>query len=117
MCGALDQGEVELRHVDARFAEDAQGGGLACVPRDQGHFVAALNVEHVAKIRSRHVAFGQGVDEVLQLMADAAELDRDLTTSPTAWERPENFNRSPSPTRCPSSSPRGFRCLVAEEAG
>jgi hypothetical protein len=54
--------------------------------------IIALDAGHVAKIRQHHVTFGEGVEEVLQLMADVAELDRDLTSSETVWERPENFN-------------------------
>jgi hypothetical protein len=54
--------------------------------------IIALDAGHVAKIRQHHVAFGEGVEEVLQLMVDVAELDRDLTSSETVWERPEDFN-------------------------
>jgi hypothetical protein len=54
--------------------------------------IIALHAGHAAKIRQHHVTSGEGVEEVLQLMADVAELDRDLTSSETVWERPENFN-------------------------
>jgi hypothetical protein len=54
--------------------------------------VAALDAGHVAKVRQHHVTFGEGVEEVLQLMADVAELDTDLSQSEAVWMRPENFN-------------------------
>lgn len=54
--------------------------------------VAALDAGHVAKIRQQHTVWGEGVEETLQLMADVAGLDRDLSTSETVWMRPENFN-------------------------
>lgn len=54
--------------------------------------VAALDAGHVAKVRQHHVTFGEGVEEVLQLMADVAEIDTDLSQSEAVWMRPENFN-------------------------
>lgn len=53
--------------------------------------VAALDAGHTAKVRQRHTLWGEGLEEVLQLMADVAELDRDLSTSEVVWARPENF--------------------------
>ncbi len=53
--------------------------------------IAALDAGHIAKVKQNHVGFSEGVEEVLQLMADVAELGRDLTESETVWMRPENF--------------------------
>jgi hypothetical protein len=54
--------------------------------------VAALDAGHINKVRQRHTVFGEGIEETLQLMADVAELELDLTTSEAVWMRPENFN-------------------------
>lgn len=53
--------------------------------------IAALDAGHTAKVRQRHTLWGESLEEVLQLMADVAGLDRDLSTSEVVWQRPENF--------------------------
>jgi hypothetical protein len=54
--------------------------------------VAALDAGHVQKIKQRTMQWGEGLEEVLQMMADIAELGRDLSQAEIVWERPENFN-------------------------
>lgn len=54
--------------------------------------VAALDAGHIAKVNQNLVGLGEGVEELLQLMADVAELGRDLSTSETVWMRPDNFS-------------------------
>jgi len=54
--------------------------------------VAALDAGHIAKVRQHQTLWGEGLEELLQLMADVAELDKDLSTSEIVWMRPENFN-------------------------
>ncbi|PRX95581.1 phage portal protein [Allonocardiopsis opalescens] len=54
--------------------------------------VMALDAGHTAKIRQASARFGEGVEEVLALMAEVAGLDRDLSSSEVVWARPENFN-------------------------
>lgn len=56
--------------------------------------VAALDAGHVNKVRQSQTVFGEGAEETLQLMADVAELDIDLTESEVVWMRPETFNPS-----------------------
>ena len=41
--------------------------------------VAALDAGHIAKVKQAMQWFGEGLEEVLQLMVDAAEVDRDLS--------------------------------------
>lgn len=53
--------------------------------------VAALDAGHNAKIRQRMATWGENLEEVLQLMADVAGLDRDLSSAEIVWARPENF--------------------------
>lgn len=54
--------------------------------------VAALDAGHINKVRQRHTVFGEEAEETLQLMADVAELDVDLTEAEVVWMRPETFN-------------------------
>ena len=54
--------------------------------------VAALDAGHVAKVKQRMAVWGEGLEEVLQLMAEVAGLDRDLSNSEVVWARPENLN-------------------------
>ncbi|GEL19351.1 phage portal protein [Pseudonocardia asaccharolytica] len=54
--------------------------------------VAALAAGHQAKVRQRHAQWGEDLEEVMQLMADVAGLDRDLSNSEIVWARPENLN-------------------------
>lgn len=54
--------------------------------------IAALDAGHISKVRQGHTVFGEGAEELLQLMAGVAELDIDLTTSEVTWMRPETFN-------------------------
>jgi hypothetical protein len=53
--------------------------------------IAALDAGHNAQVRQNSALWGEGLEEVLQLMALAAELDRDLSNSEMVWARPENF--------------------------
>lgn len=54
--------------------------------------IVALDAGHVAKVRQACASFGEGLEEVLQMMADVAGLDMDLSAAEIAWARPENFN-------------------------
>jgi hypothetical protein len=54
--------------------------------------VAALDAGHNAKVSQAIAGHAEGLEEVLQLMADIAELDRDLSSSEVTFGRPENFN-------------------------
>lgn len=51
--------------------------------------IAALDAGYIASIRERMVAWSEGLEEVLQLCADIAELDRDLSASEIVWDPPE----------------------------
>lgn len=53
--------------------------------------VAALDAGHNAKIKQGIAVCSEGLEEVLQLMADVAGLDRDLSDSEMVFARPENF--------------------------
>lgn len=53
--------------------------------------VAALDAGHNAKLKQRMAPWGENLEELLQYMADAAELDRDLSQSEIVWARPEAF--------------------------
>jgi hypothetical protein len=59
--------------------------------------VAALDAGHNAQVKQTATLWGEHLEEVLQLMADAAELEgpgggpRDLSDSEMVWARPENF--------------------------
>lgn len=54
--------------------------------------IAALDAGHVAKVRQRMAHWGEQWEEVMQLMADVAGLDQDLSAGEMVWARPENFN-------------------------
>ena len=54
--------------------------------------IVALDAGHVAKIRQGCAQAGEGLEEVLQMMADVADLGLDLSAAEIAWARPENFN-------------------------
>lgn len=53
--------------------------------------VAALDAGHNAKVRQGIAIVSEGLEEVLQLMADVAGLDRDLSDAEMVFARPENF--------------------------
>jgi hypothetical protein len=53
--------------------------------------IAALDAGHVADVKQSMAAWSEGLEEVLQLMANVAGLDRDLSQSEIVWARPENF--------------------------
>lgn len=59
--------------------------------------IGALDAGHNAQVRQNATLWGEGLEEVAQLMADAAELEapgggpRDLSDSEMVWARPENF--------------------------
>jgi Phage portal protein, SPP1 Gp6-like len=54
--------------------------------------VAALDSGHNAKVSQAIAGHAEGLEETLQLMADVAELGRDLSSSEVTFGRPENFN-------------------------
>lgn len=54
--------------------------------------IAALDAGHNAEITQGNAGRAEGLETVLQLMADIAELDRDLSQSEVVFARPENFN-------------------------
>lgn len=54
--------------------------------------VAALDAGHNAKVNQANAGHAEGLEEVLQLMSDVAELGRDLSSSEVTFGRPENFN-------------------------
>jgi hypothetical protein len=53
--------------------------------------VAALDAGHNAKVRHGIAVASEGLEEVLGLMAEVAELGRDLSESEMVFARPENF--------------------------
>jgi hypothetical protein len=53
--------------------------------------IAALDAGHVADVKQSMASWSEGLEEVLQLMANVAGLDRDLSQSEIVWARPENF--------------------------
>lgn len=53
--------------------------------------IAALDAGHIADVKQSMATWGEGLEEVLQLMADVAGLGRDLSQAEVVWERPENF--------------------------
>lgn len=53
--------------------------------------IAALDAGHIAAVKQNMAAWGEGLEEVIQLMAGVAGLDRDLSQSEVVWARPENF--------------------------
>jgi hypothetical protein len=53
--------------------------------------VAALDAGHNAKVRQGIAIAAEGLEEVLQLMAEVANLDRDLSDAEMVFARPENF--------------------------
>jgi hypothetical protein len=53
--------------------------------------IAALDAGHIADVKQSMAVWGEGLEEVLQLMAGVAGLDRDLSQSEVVWARPENF--------------------------
>lgn len=80
--------------------------------------VAALDAGHIAKVRQRHTVFGEGIEETLQLMANVAELDVDLTSSEVVWMRPENFNPASVADSMAKMAGAGIPLpMVCEEAG
>lgn len=80
--------------------------------------IAALDAGHTAKVRQRHTLWGEALEEVMQLMADVAELDRDLSTSEVVWARPENFLPSQVADYMSKLKAAGVPLpMVAEEVG
>lgn len=53
--------------------------------------VAALDAGHVAKVRQRMALWGEAWEEVLALMAQAANITFDLSQGEVVWARPESF--------------------------
>lgn len=80
--------------------------------------IAALDAGHVADIRQSMAYWGEGLEEVMQLMADVAELGRDLSTAEVVWARPENFNPAQVADYASKLKAAGVPLpLVAEEIG
>lgn len=65
------------------------GGDLTNIGADT---IVALDAGHVQSIKERMTAWSENLEEVLQLCADIAGLDKDLTASEIVWEQPEAFN-------------------------
>lgn len=80
--------------------------------------IAALDAGHVAKIKQLMTHFGEGLEEVLQLMAFVAGVDRDLNSSELVWARPENFNPAQVADYASKLHAAGFPLpMIAEEIG
>jgi hypothetical protein len=62
--------------------------------------------------------WGEGLEEVLQLMAGVAGLDRDLSQSEVVWARPENFQPAVVADYASKLKAAGFPLpMLAEEIG
>lgn len=80
--------------------------------------IAALDAGHISKVRQRHTVFGEGTEEVLQLMANVAELDVDLTSAEVTWMRPETFNPAATGDYAMKLAATGIPVpMIAEEIG
>ena len=80
--------------------------------------IAALDAGHISKVRQRHTVFGEAIEETLQLMADVAELNIDLTSSEVVWMRPETFNPAAVADFASKLTAAGIPLpMVAEEIG
>ena len=80
--------------------------------------VAALDAGHNAKVKQRMAYWGEGLEEVLQLMSDIAELGKNLSAAELVWARPENFNPSQIADYASKLVAAGFPLtMVAEEIG
>lgn len=80
--------------------------------------IAALDAGHIADVKQSMAAWGEGLEEVMQLMADVAGLSRDLSQSEVVWARPESFQ--PAVVADYASKLRGAGVpltMVAEEIG
>lgn len=83
-----------------------------------GDTVAALDAGHIAKVRQKMALFGENWEEVLQLMADVAEMGRDLSDSEVIWARPENFQPAATADYASKLVAAGIPVtMVAEEIG
>ena len=54
--------------------------------------ITALDAGHVAKIEQREAQWGEGLEEVLEMMAQVAGLEEDLSAAEVVWARPGTFN-------------------------
>lgn len=80
--------------------------------------IAALDAGHVAKVRQRMAYWGEQWEEVVQLMADVADLGLDLAQGEVVWARPENFNPAQVADYAVKLRSAGVPLpLVAEEIG
>lgn len=80
--------------------------------------VAALDAGHNAKVKQGIAVASEGLEEVLQLMAEAAGMDRDLSDSEMVFARPENFLPSQMADAMVKMTTAGVPlAMVVEEAG
>jgi hypothetical protein len=80
--------------------------------------IAALDAGHVADVKQSMAVWGEGLEEVLQLMAGVAGLERDLSQSEVVWARPENFQPAVVADYASKLKAAGFPLtMLAEEIG
>lgn len=80
--------------------------------------VAALDAGHIAKVKQRMATWGEGLEELMQLMADIAGIDRDLSSSEIVWARPESFQPAAVADYASKLRATGMPLpMVAEEIG
>jgi hypothetical protein len=80
--------------------------------------IAALDAGHIAAVKQNMAAWGEGLEEVLQLMAGVAGLERDLSQSEVVWARPENFQPAVVADFASKLKAAGFPLsMLAEEIG
>lgn len=65
------------------------GGDMTNLSADA---IAALDAGHISKIRQRMAQWSDNHGDMLQIMAEVAELDRTITSGEIAWSKPENFH-------------------------
>lgn len=56
--------------------------------------IAALEAGHISKCRQRQATWGEAYEEAMDVSAEIAGLDADLSQSEIQWERPENWHPS-----------------------
>lgn len=80
--------------------------------------VAALDAGHIAKVRQRMALWGERWEEMLALMAWAADIPGDFSQGEVVWGRPENFNPAQTADYASKLVAAGFPLtMVAEEIG
>lgn len=56
--------------------------------------IVALDAGHMQSIKERMAAWSECWEEVLQLCADIAHVEKDLSSSEIVWDQPESFNQA-----------------------